>query len=256
MQRRAFIGAVSAAVLLPAVTTRAAAPTVVLELFTSQGCSSCPPADALLGELARRPGVVALAWHVDYWNREGWRDPYSSHLATERQRAYAERLDAEVYTPALVIDGVRMVVGSARQVVSASIAALALPALNVTLLRTPAGLTAVVGQAPAPVSALLVTFEPEHETQIGGGENGGRRLREFNTVRTAAVLASWDGAPRTLTAPAAAPGLGAALLVQDSKLRVLGAAMLPARASETSAAWTDPGPDGRVNRRHDGATRA
>jgi len=255
MQRRTFLAAASASVLVPVATTHAAAPTVVLELFTSQGCSSCPPADALLGELARRPGVVALAWHVDYWDRQGWRDPYSSHLATERQRAYAEILDAEVYTPALVIDGVRMVVGSARQAVSASIAASAPPALDVTLLRTPAGMTALVGRAPAPVSALLVTFEPEHVTQIGGGENGGRRLREFNTVRTAVVLASWDGATPTLTAPAPAPGLGAALLVQDSKLRVLGAAMLPARASETSAAWPDPGGD-RVNRRHDGATRA
>lgn len=255
MQRRTFLGAAAASALVPAATTRAAAPTVVLELFTSQGCSSCPPADALLGELARRPGVVALAWHVDYWDRQGWRDPYSSRPATERQRAYAGLLDAEVYTPALVIDGVRMVVGSARQVVSAAIATSAPPTLDVAFLRTPAGMTALVGQAPVPVTALLVTFEPEHETQISGGENGGRHLREFNTIRTAVALASWDGAPRTLTAPAPAPRLGAALLVQDSKLRVLGAAMLPARVSETSAAWTDPGAD-RIDWRHDDASRA
>ena len=255
MQRRTFLAAASASVLVPVATTHAAAPTVVLELFTSQGCSSCPPADALLGELARRPGVVALAWHVDYWDRPGWRDPYSSHLATERQRAYADILDAEVYTPALVIDGVRMVVGSARQAVSASIAASAPPALDVTLLRTPAGMTALVGRAPAPVSALLVTFEPEHVTQIGGGENGGRRLREFNIVRTATALASWDGAPRTLQAPAPPAGLGAALLVQGGDLHVLGAALLAPLASEARPARTHPRTQ-RVDWRHDGATRA
>ena len=92
---------------------RAAGP-VVLELFTSQGCSSCPPADRLLGELARDPAVVALAWHVDYWNGLGWHDPFSSKLATERQRAYADRLGEEVYTPAMVIGGARIVVGSDR----------------------------------------------------------------------------------------------------------------------------------------------
>ena len=87
-----------------------AAPPVVLELFTSQGCSSCPPADALLGELAGH-GAIALAWHVDYWDGLGWRDPYASRLATERQRAYADRLGSEVFTPGLVVDGRAMLVG-------------------------------------------------------------------------------------------------------------------------------------------------
>lgn len=210
-----------------AAPSRAATSQVVLELFTSQGCSSCPPADALLGELSRRSGVIALAWHVDYWDRQGWRDPYSSHLATERQRAYATLLGAEVYTPALVIDGAHMVVGSARPAVSATITAAAPLAVTVELTPTSDGLALAIGRAAVPVSALLVTFDPERETPIGGGENGGRRLREFNIVRRAVTLGSWDGAPHTLRLDTPAPDMGTAVLVQDASLRVLGAAMLP-----------------------------
>jgi len=100
MQRRSFLLAAATAGL--ARTVRAAAPSpAVLELFTSEGCSSCPPADALLGRLADEPGVIALAWHVDYWNGLGWHDPFSSRLATQRQRSYAAQLRDEVYTPAL-----------------------------------------------------------------------------------------------------------------------------------------------------------
>ncbi|MEO9190322.1 MAG: DUF1223 domain-containing protein [Acetobacteraceae bacterium] len=227
MQRRTLLAAASAAMLARAVPSRAATSPVVLELFTSQGCSSCPPADALLGDLSHRPGVIALAWHVDYWDRLGWRDPYSSHLATERQRAYATLLGAEVYTPALVVDGAHMVVGSARPAVSAAIASAAPASVTVELRPAADGLVLAVGRTAGPVSALLVSFDPEHETPIGGGENGGRRLREFNTVRRAVMLASWDGAPRTLRTETPTPDMGTVVLVQDATLRVLGAAILP-----------------------------
>src|ERR1700728_4139457 len=119
MQRRnVIIAGLAAAIASPA---RAATRPAVLELFTSQGCSSCPPAEALLGQLVRQPGIIALAWHVDYWNGLGWRDPYSSPTATERQRRYAESLLDEVYTPALVVNGARMVVGSDSSAVQAAI---------------------------------------------------------------------------------------------------------------------------------------
>src|SRR5438105_11263765 len=95
-----------------AATAGAQAP-VVIELFTSQGCESCPPADAYLGELARRADVVALAFHVDYWDYIGWKDPYASSAATARQRGYAAALGARVvYTPQMVIQGAAHEVGS------------------------------------------------------------------------------------------------------------------------------------------------
>src|SRR5207253_10912117 len=84
----------------------------VVELFTSQGCSSCPPADALLGELARRGDVVALGFHISYWDRLGWKDPLSSEASTARQRDYARRFHGgQVYTPQIVVDGTSEMVG-------------------------------------------------------------------------------------------------------------------------------------------------
>ncbi len=156
---------------------------VVLELFTSQGCSDCPPADALLGQLAQRPGVVALAWHVDYWDRLGWRDPYASRLSTDRQRAYAARLGSEVFTPALVVNGTSMMVGSDRPGIERAIAHA--PSLPVPLVATETGVH--VGQASGRVMAVLAVYLPMAETRVGAGENGGRQLREFRLVREARV---------------------------------------------------------------------
>lgn len=240
----------------------AAAPPAVLELFTSQGCSSCPPADALLGQLARQPGIIALAWHVDYWNGLGWRDPYSTATATQRQRRYAAALREDVYTPALVVNGARMVVGSDGGAIHAAIGAAGGFAVPVALRRdgeawvaeigpagqltagqmpvgqmpvgqmtagqtasaTPTGTPAISGLAG---SALLVSYEPEHTTAIRGGENGGRRLIEYRTVRDVTPLGTWDGGRQRLVLPNVAPGLGAAVLVQSADLKILGAANLP-----------------------------
>src|SRR5579859_3682195 len=94
----------------------------VVELFTSQGCSSCPPADALLGELARRGDVIALAYHVDYWDNLGWKDPFASRASTERQRSYSHALRLSgIYTPQMVIDGAVDAVGSDRRAVTAAL---------------------------------------------------------------------------------------------------------------------------------------
>ena len=95
---------------------------IVVELFTSQGCSSCPPADALLGELAKRTDVLALGFHVDYWDYIGWKDPYASKLATKRQRQYAETFKLSyVYTPQMVVNGVTESVGSDRAGIEAAV---------------------------------------------------------------------------------------------------------------------------------------
>jgi hypothetical protein len=204
----------------------AAAP-LVLELFTSQGCSSCPPADALLGVLARQPGVIALAWHVDYWDGLGWHDPFASRFATDRQRAYAARLDAEVYTPALVVGGRRIVVGSDRGAVAAAMAQAGDTARPVTLRREAAGLVAETGPLPTPLTALLVGYDPMRSTAIGAGENGGRRLSEYRIVRSVAPLGPWQGAVGPLALPALPAGQGAVLLLQDAALKIRAAADLP-----------------------------
>jgi len=226
MRRRDFVAAGLAASLPH--TVRAATPPAVLELFTSQGCSSCPPADALLGQLAGEPGMIALAWHVDYWNGLGWHDPYSSPTATERQRRYAERLHDEVYTPALVVNGARMVVGSDGSAVRAAIGAAGGFGVEVALRRDGTAVSAEIGPVGQNVSALLATYDPQHATSVGTGENGGRRLIEYRIVRDVMPLGSWDGAARRIAMPPIAAGRGAVLLLQTDDLLVRGAADLPA----------------------------
>lgn len=225
MQRRNLMLAALATMAAP--SARAAASPVVLELFTSQSCSSCPPADALLGKLAKRPEVIALAWHVDYWNNLGWLDKYSSKQATARQQAYARQLGSEVFTPALIIDGANVVVGSDRSAVERAIqTAVPLP-VPVALNRSANGMTVNIGAAPGRLRALSIFYDPERSTDVGGGENQGSQLREYNVVRQADVLGEWDGAPRSFNTPLAGAGQGQVILLQSADLRVVGAADQP-----------------------------
>src|SRR6266478_8970543 len=131
-----------------------AAPPVVVELFTSQGCSSCPPADAYLGDLARREDILALGFHVDYWNYIGWADPYSLKLATRRQQDYAGTMRlASVFTPQMVVNGTGQGVGSDREAIGLLIrAAMAHPAPHPSLTmarNADGGLAIHVGGEPA-----------------------------------------------------------------------------------------------------------
>ncbi len=226
MMRRRGLVLAGAGVAACSFAARAAASPVVIELFTSQGCSSCPPADRLLGELARDPSVVALAWHVDYWNHLGWPDPFATPLGSERHHAYADRLREDVYTPALVIGGARMVIGSDRSTIGAAIKGAPASSVPVALVTEGDGIAVEVGPAGQQVSALLALYQPEHVTDVARGENGGQQLHEYRIVRNAMALAIWDGAPRRLALPPIPPGLGAAVLVQGTDLRVLGAAEL------------------------------
>jgi hypothetical protein len=227
MRRRDLMTASLLTLPLAAARARAAslsAP-VVLELFTSQGCSSCPPADALLGELTRQPGIIGLAWHVDYWNSLGWRDPYARREWTDRQKEYAKHLNAEVYTPALVVNGAAMLVGSDKAAVRRAIDDATPPSVAVTLRRAGSGIEAEIAVADRSLAGVLVTYDPEQATQVGAGENQGRRLTEYRVVRD--ILMLKDLTPR-LTLPSAAENRGAVLLVQDAAWRVVGAAELPA----------------------------
>jgi hypothetical protein len=227
MRRRSFLvgaaGALAAGV--PPAGARIAAP-VAVELFTTQGCIACPPADQLLGELARDRSVVALAWHVDYWRSRGWSDPFAMRLASERQHAYASRLGEGIYTPAVVVGGARMVIGYERDSVRTAMQTVPASAVPVALVADGDGFAAEVGAAGQQVSALLALYQPEQVTDVASGENGGRQLHEYRIVREAMSLGIWDGAPRRLKLPPVPDGFGAAVLVQATDLRVLGAGEL------------------------------
>lgn len=205
---------------------------VVIELFTSQGCSSCPPADALLSELAERPDVLPLAFHVTYWNRLGWRDPFSLDTATDRQRAYQRLLgDDTVYTPQMIVDGRVDVIGSDRAGVARAIAqARGAAVVPIGLSRTAQGLriqvAATSGAAARDAQLLLIGYDSQHRTAVARGENAGRQLSESNIVRSFSTLTTWSG--QTLDLASSAPTAErAAVILQARDGRILGAAVLP-----------------------------
>jgi hypothetical protein len=225
MRRRGFLATALATGLVP--QAHSAGRPVVLELFTSQGCSSCPPADALLGSLARRPDVIALAWHVDYWNHLGWHDPFASKEATARQQAYARKLASEVFTPALVIDGGKVVVGSDRAAIEAAIAAAGTFSVPVTLSRAEGRVMVEIGDGQGRMRVLRVVYDPEHATDVRAGENTGEKLREYRIVREVEPLGETDGGAGRFTVKPPGPGQGQVILLQSADLRVVGAADQP-----------------------------
>jgi hypothetical protein len=202
---------------------------IVVELFTSQGCSSCPPADQFLGDLAGQPGILALSFHVDYWDYIGWKDPYAMHLATQRQRKYAHSFDIPyVYTPQMVVQGSAQAVGSDRGDVEAAIARVrakhaAHPIVSIER-HGDGGLTVRVGagESQGPATVWLVCFDRRHETDIPRGENAGARLVDHHVVRQIESIGNWKGEPLELSvAPASVseflsdPNSGVAALVQS-----------------------------------------
>lgn len=202
------------------------APTVV-ELFTSQGCSSCPPADAFLTDLAhQRHDVLPLAFHVTYWDYLGWKDPYSLEAATVRQRDYALRLGEDgVYTPQIVVDGAIGFVGSDRSQGLKAIASAAHKTVPVSVARDGQTLLIKVGAGTGKAQVLLVGFDFSHKTPIGRGENSGRTLLESNVVRSLTPVGAWSGVPVALR-QAPPVGEGFAVLLQTEDGHIIGAARL------------------------------
>src|SRR5689334_16336539 len=153
---------------------------VVVELFTSQGCSSCPPANAYLNEMVKgRSDVLPLAFHVTYWDRLGWKDPFSLEAATERQDRYGRRFGDGSYTPEIVVDGASSHVGSHREGVGAAIEAAkrqSKTAAAISIGKDGANLVIEVGRGSGTGKLLLIGFDRSHQTAIRRGENGGRTL--------------------------------------------------------------------------------
>ncbi len=203
-----------------------AAPTgsVLVELFTSQGCNSCPPADAYLTELARQPGIVALAYHIDYWDQLGWRDPFSSPAATERQRSYARLLGLHtIYTPQMVIQGRHDVIGSDRGRVAAAITSSRTASPVGVALSADAGTLSVrIAAGSGEGRIWLAAYDLRHETRVRAGENAGRTLENVNIVRSIDVLGTWRGAELTFARPGPMPGTGVAVFVQAADGTILG----------------------------------
>jgi hypothetical protein len=219
------------ALLLGAMASPAAGETprpVLVELFTSQGCSSCPPADALLTELARNPNVLPLAFHVTYWNNLGWRDPFSLDAATTRQRLYQRTLGTDtIYTPQMVIDGRIDVVGSDRASVARAITAShGGEGVSLTITREGSGMTVRVGEGEGTAQLLLIGYDNFHRTPVARGENAGRQLPETNIVRSITMLKEWTG--RSVSLDAAIPAADNAVVVlQSSDGRIHAVALLP-----------------------------
>ncbi len=221
----------AAFMLLLAVPAAAQPAPVVVELFTSQGCSSCPAADALLTELARTDaGLLALDMHVTYWDRLGWRDPFGLTAATGRQRDYNARFGLEgVYTPQMVVAGQHQAVGSDRAAVRDAIARArtdAAAAVPMSVAAVGGGLRLRAGAGAGTGTLWLVGYDPQRSTSVATGENGGRTLRETNVVRALVRAAEWHGA--ALDVEAAHPaGERVAVLLQGADGRILSAAVLP-----------------------------
>ncbi len=183
----------------PVVLTTMPAP-IVVELFTSEGCSSCPPADALLGELMQRQYVLPLSYHVDYWDYIGWKDRFGDPKFTRRQYAYAEAQGSSmVYTPQMIVAGAIDVVGSDRKGVEKALktAYTRNSMYRVQILREDDG--KVVAQFPeapigVPATIWLVTYQKTAESHVNAGENSGKHLQTYNVVRSLQKIGMWTGA--------------------------------------------------------------
>jgi hypothetical protein len=206
---------------------------VVVELFTSQGCSSCPPAEAFLGELAKRKDVIALEYHVNYWDYIGWKDTFAKPAFGDRQRKYVDSLKVRyAYTPQMVIDGSTDVVGSHRQEIDTLIQrhlSEHTKAPAITMTRTGDTLKVAIGawRKSAPYDVVLVTFDKPHVTQVRRGENRGQTLKNSNVVRELTTLGVWSGKPTTYNVSLAGkPGNGgcAVLIQKEGQGPVLAAA--------------------------------
>ncbi|MDA8746731.1 DUF1223 domain-containing protein [Litoreibacter sp.] len=217
---RKFSAALTALVLGFAPVQSASAD-VVVELFTSQGCSSCPPADVVLGKLAKRDGVIALSLHVDYWDYLGWKDAFASPAFTQRQKDYAAYAGSSmIYTPQMVVGGVDSVIGTRGMELADQIAKhKALPE-RVSLNAKRSGNAVMVRaqakkNAPRRMVVMLVQYSPNETVSIQRGELAGRSLTYHNVVQNWTKVADWDGvAPLSFDAKTS-DGAPAVVIVQD-----------------------------------------
>ena len=238
MRSVSIVAALAVTFLLAAVPPATAEDVTVVELFTSQGCSSCPPADANLRDLSERPDIVALSLHVNYWDYIGWKDPFASDKTTERQHLYASSLKQKfVYTPEMVIDGYTDINGINGSELKNTID----KAKSRDRLRLPVTASVDGGEVKVSVpsadggkksSIWMFEIDSEHTTPVGRGENSGRTLTNTNVVRSMQKIGEWDGEAVDITTQLASGSErdGVAIIVQEGNTGpVLGATLVSLR---------------------------
>ncbi|MDA0785222.1 MAG: DUF1223 domain-containing protein [Proteobacteria bacterium] len=215
----------------------------VVELYTSQGCPACPAADGLLGELATRPGILALSFHVDYWDYIGWADPFANEVYSHRQQRYLEQLKLPyVYTPQMVVDGQLHASGNRRNQVETNIErarGLGQGRVEVSVTRISDGQVRI--QIPGSdavyrgeADIMLVRFDEKHITQVTRGENAGKTLTNHNIVRLLRPVADWNGEAvdmvmRLQDIGGADPAYCAIFVQERDQGRILGASVVDMR---------------------------
>lgn len=209
-------------------------PVTVVELYTSQGCSSCPPADVYLGKIADRDDIIALSFHVDYWDYIGWKDKFARPEHTKRQRKYAGHLGmGYIYTPQLVVQGMaHSAHGSEASKLVKDLRGA--KRLDVQVKHVDGGLKIDIpgGTFEGETARVLVAaYDSKHDTEINRGENSGKILSYHNVVRDMARVGRWSGAAKSFTVTEKELKMagrdGCAVLIQSTKTgRILGAAKI------------------------------
>jgi len=204
-------GALGVCAIVAIIRPAHAEPRAVVELFTSQGCSSCPPADQIIGELAKDPSVIALSLPIDYWDYLGWKDTLADSRFTARQKAYSNmRGEREVYTPQVVVNGSAHVIGSDRARIESAIeetkkadAVMSVP-ISMTLAGKQINISvAASGKGPAAAhgEVWICSISKAVPIAIGRGENRGREITYHNVVRNLLKVGDWNGTSDSWTVP-------------------------------------------------------
>jgi hypothetical protein len=204
-------GALGVCAIVAIIRPAHADPRAVVELFTSQGCSSCPPADKIIGELAKDPSIIALSMPIDYWDYLGWKDTLADARFSARQKAYSQmRGDRDVYTPQVVVNGSVHVIGSDRDGIESAIGAtrkadgvMSVPVsmiqagrqINVSVAASSKGPVAVHGEV------WICSVSKAVPISIGRGENRGREITYYNVVRNVLKVGDWNGTAGSWTVP-------------------------------------------------------
>jgi hypothetical protein len=208
---------------LPLATATAGGNMVVVELYTSQGCSSCPPADAALHEISKRDDVIALSLHVDYWDYIGWRDTFAQRQFGQRQVSYRDTWHKNVvYTPQIIVQGRGDLADSRPRNLVAAIATAQEtdPPITVTVERVGGMLKCRIEPGPVPVSGTvwIAKYTKDASVEITRGENAGRTITYTNVVTNLSRIGSWSGSePDEVAMPQPEPGEGVAIWIQDGE---------------------------------------